>query len=289
MIYVNLSGRLGNQLFQYACARALQEKYNQKICFYTYELEKFGFENELTNYKLNENIFFVENKKLPFFKRDNILSKLMNKLNINSYFKILRKFGIFVWKKRTYIDIFNKEFKNFYLDGFWQSDKYFENIKKIIIKELTPKQELLKKNYELFNNIRNSQSVCVTIRSGDYISNESNYKRYFICDKKYFYDAIDVISKKIDNPVLFIFSDDIEWAKENLKFNFQTYFESGDDTVFEKIRLMCNCKHFIISNSSFSWWAQFLGNYSNKYVVAPKKWYNFGEEPDIFQDNWIKI
>ena len=115
-----------------------------------------------------------------------------------------------------------------------------------------------------------------------------------ICDSNYFYDAIKIIKKRIDKPVFIVFSDDIEWVKNNMNFGADTYYESGEDPIWEKIRLMYTCKHFIISNSTFSWWAQYLSDNKQKIVIAPKRWKNTAYKSDtskldIYQDFWIKI
>ena len=98
------------------------------------------------------------------------------------------------------------------------------------------------------------------------------------------------MKEKIDNPVLFVFSDDIKWAKENIKFEgIQIFYEDGNDTVDEKLRMMYSCKHFIISNSTFSWWAQFLSRNQDKIVIAPSRWYKNDVHSDLINENWIKI
>lgn len=100
-----------------------------------------------------------------------------------------------------------------------------------------------------------------------------------------------MMKQKVRNAKFFVFSDDIEWVKENMNFPEDSVFESGNDPVWEKLRMMYSCKHFIISNSTFSWWAQYLSRNSEKVVIAPNKWRNKGVWQDIYQENWniIKI
>ncbi len=175
------------------------------------------------------------------------------------------------------------------MDGFWQSEKFFSDIKDILKKELEPKKKLTESNKELYEIINDTESVCITIRRGDYISNEKFKKIYYICDENYFYRGVNKIKELVKNPTLIVFSDDVEWAKENLDFGVKTYYETGKDDACEKIRLMSACKHFVISNSSFSWWAQYLSNNENKIVIAPKNWYTNGDNGDIYQDFWTLI
>ena len=111
-----------------------------------------------------------------------------------------------------------------------------------------------------------------------------------VCDKDYFLKAMDEAKKRISNPTFIFFSDDIEWVRENIHCDVPCYYESGKDPVWEKLRLMYSCKHFIISNSTFSWWAQYLSRNENKIVIAPDRWSNNLEEHSmLLDDSFIKI
>ena len=89
--------------------------------------------------------------------------------------------------------------------------------------------------------------------------------------------------------MFFLFSDDVEWVKENIYTGCETYCEDGTDPVWEKLRMMSSCKHFIISNSTFSWWAQYLSTYKNKIVISPCRWFNNDFESPLIEDDFIKI
>ena len=93
----------------------------------------------------------------------------------------------------------------------------------------------------------------------------------------------------IENPKYIVFSDDVEWCKNNMDFPENTIYENHGNTIYEKLKVMSNCKNFIISNSTFSWWAQFMSNNQNKKVIAPKKWNNFEYCDPIYMDDWILI
>ncbi|WP_192986681.1 alpha-1,2-fucosyltransferase [Carnobacterium mobile] len=302
MIFVDIKGNLGNQLFIYACARKIQKETGQTICLNTYYLKKYykDYTFSLSDLKLNDNVVIEENKSLPWFMNVNsFFSKAIikttskfngiNQLISNFVFYLYSKFGVYIWLNTTYKKLPIKKRKNYYLSGFWQSDKYFEDIRENLLEELLPREKPLNKNHEFINLINKTESICVTIRRGDYITNEKVKKTHFICDEAFFVEGVEKLKNDLENPVVFCFSDDIEWAKENIHFDCPTYYECGNDPVWEKLRLMSLCKNFVISNSSFSWWAQYLSKSENKIVYAPSVWYADGTKADIFQDNWKYI
>ena len=316
MIQKHMIGRLGNQMFQYAAVRAFQLKYrpNDKILLdfsEVYERDSVGYREELSDFNISE---IIKGKlKMKLFQKI-----LNNFLNFNKFLYYLRngfkyslkynqklykfenkiqnrinKFGLYSFRL-GYFPFKDSKSKIISFYGTFESSKYFDDIKQVLQDEFTPKYGILKKNEELYNKIEKTNSVCITIRRGDFISNNEYKKNLYVCDEKYFKKAIDIIQKKIDNPVFFVFSDDIEWCKKNMKFPKNTYFESGDDPVWEKLRMMYSCKNFIISNSTFSWWAQYLSRNDDKVVIAPSRWGNLEYKGnnikiDIYDDNWILI
>ena len=180
--------------------------------------------------------------------------------------------------------------KVIYVCGCFECSKYFNEVRKDIQKEFTPIKPIKEKNISLMNIIASSNSVCVTVRRGDFVTNKKNSEMYNICDKEYFDLAIKKMISYLGNPTFIIFSDDVEWAKHNLNFQgFSFFSEDGLDSVDEKIRLMSACKHFIISNSTFSWWAQYLSTNQNKIVISPDRWYKNKINSDLIEDEWIKI
>ena len=110
-----------------------------------------------------------------------------------------------------------------------------------------------------------------------------------MCDEKYYIEAMKTIQRKEKELVFVFFSDDIEWVKENIHVEGKALYETGYDTVAEKLRLMSGCKHYILSNSSFSWWAQFLRKRDGGYTVAPSRWNNTSDNREIYDPEWILI
>ena len=205
---------------------------------------------------------------------------------------ILNKYNLYFLELGYYNYDFKylKNTKVKYICGCFECEEYFLDIREKILNEFEPIKDKEPKNQGLYNIIEETQSVCITIRRGDFVTNEKNSKLYNICDLDYYYKAIDIIKAKIERPVFFVFSDDMKWAQENIKIpNVEIHYEEGNDTVDEKLRLMYSCKHFIISNSTFSWWAQFLSRNKEKIVISPNIWYKEGLKSDLINENWIKI
>ena len=312
MLCKYIKGRLGNQLFQYATLRAFQEKYFKEeeliLSFQKVEkkAKKEGFIeiNSLahfnTKFKIEKIALNAKQLLLITLISSNLfLSKKINPKNyVKNRDKIEEKFkntllrNNIIWKTSGYsefdLSLINRK-KNILFYGYFESAKYFDDIKEILKEELTPIQDQLAKNNKLLSQIKKENTVCVSIRRGDFVENEKYRKEHFICDEEYFKKAMKEIEKNVENPRYVIFSDDINWVKENMKFPENSLYEDGNDPVWEKLRLMYNCKHFILSNSSFSWWAQYLAKNKKKVVVAPRKWNNKNENRDVYEDTWILV
>ncbi|MFH0972649.1 MAG: alpha-1,2-fucosyltransferase, partial [Patescibacteria group bacterium] len=177
-----------------------------------------------------------------------------------------------------------------FLDGYWQTEKYFKDIEDIIRSEFTLKTEYSNLNPELIAKISSCNSVSMHIRRGDYITNQNTNEFHGICFLDYYKKAINLIAEKFPNPTIFIFSDDLKWCKENIKIKYPIVFVKGNKN-YEDLIMMSKCSHNIIANSSFSWWGAWLNNNPNKIVIAPQKWLNNPNinYSDIIPSTWIKI
>lgn len=301
MIYLVIQGACGNQFFQYAFARAMQEKTGEKLVIdfkcvrdnpdlwahsdevMTYFNTKYeeGNADNLIQSKIIDFLQYIECKfKLEYFTKKRYwflkcCSKLLNPLGVYYFDAAYYRFPI-------------AKTKNKVIRGFFESPKYFAEIDDLICEELEPKYPLLQKNQELYDKIMKSESVCVTIKRQD-IEN-AEIKDVYDYSVTYFYNAIEYLKKLKPQIKLFVFSDDIEWCKNNLNFKEETFFESGTDPIWEKVRLMSSCKNFIIHNSTFSWWVQHLSRNKNKVVIAPPKWMQRDDQPiDIYEETWIYL
>ena len=139
-------------------------------------------------------------------------------------------------------------------------------------------------NSILLADIKQSESVCVHIRLGDYLKYAAIYD---VLVPDYYEKGIEYIKNKVREPKFFVFSDEPDKAKLRLAFLENAVFINHHNPGYEDLRLMMNCKHFIIPNSTFSWWAQYLCRNPNKIVIAPKKWFNGLPYCDILMENWI--
>lgn len=293
MIYVNVTGGLGNQMFQYAIARKYQIATGQKIVLNIHELKNFKLTRtyQLDGFRISDNTE-VSDKQLPWYvHRRNYINKVLRKISPVSYLKIVSKlYNSLVWYKETDVELPQvRADKDIYIGGYWQSAYYFKEIDEIVRREFLGVKPPKAENCELYDCIKNSESICVTIRRGDYVTNETYRKKHFLCDNDYFIEGVRRIRKEIPNAVVFVFSDDVEWVKSNIDFGCRAFYETGNDDVWEKMRLMSACKHFVISNSTFSWWAQHLSDNQNKIVYAPSRWYPDGRKCDINERSWRYI
>ena len=176
------------------------------------------------------------------------------------------------------------------LIGYWQSESYIKEIRNTLLLEINYLQLEEQLNSELYNKLRCSNSVGIHIRRGDYLSNKNLNTHSIFKSLKYYNEAIEYVKSYIKNPEFFIFSDDVEWVKSNLKLEAAVYVDwnSGKES-YKDLLLMSVCSHNIIANSSFSWWAAWLNTNKNKLVIAPDTWLNNVDTPDIIPNEWIKL
>ncbi|HOV15035.1 MAG TPA: alpha-1,2-fucosyltransferase, partial [Spirochaetota bacterium] len=148
------------------------------------------------------------------------------------------------------------------------------------------------KAINISNQIKNSNSVSIHVRRGDYVGNIKTLNFHGVCEIDYYIDAINSIKQKVQNPLFFIFSDDIEWCKNNIKDENSIFIDFERDDYVD-MYLMTVCKHNIIANSSFSYWAAYLNQNFDKIVIAPKKWFKDDNQnkrtEGLIPEKWIRI
>jgi hypothetical protein len=182
---------------------------------------------------------------------------------------------------------------NTYLEGYWQSEKYFKRIEEIIHQEFSFKNFPDPVNRDLGDRISSVNSVSIHVRRGDYVTNPVTNQTHGVCDIDYYQKAIVEIFKNVVKPHFFVFSDDQIWAKSHIITNAPTEYVTHNKSSknYEDMHLMSLCHHHIIANSSFSWWGAWLSNYNEKMVIAPEKWLNDCRynTDDICPKSWLMI
>ena len=291
MIIARLIGGLGNQMFQYAVGRRLSHVLCAELKLDISEFNNCTFRRyTLGAFNILEN--FAEQREVDRIRyhKNRILKHLFRYLSrhSNTYTKSYIQESHFHFDPNilTLPD-------NVYIDGFWQSEKYFADIAHIISEEFTLKNEQIGKDKELAAQINSTESISIHIRRQDYIRDPNTIRFHGHCHLEYYLNAIETLTKAIKRPHFFIFSDEPEWTQLNFKIKYPTTYIShnGSDRDFEDLRLMSQCSHHIIANSTFSWWAAWLNKNPDKMVFAPQKWFNTSrlDTKDLLPDKWVRI
>ena len=274
-IIVKLQGGLGNQLFQCAFAMRLRNETHAKLVLDTsdFQYDSVGREYALKPFDIEEDVIIDSSGKFnwKYDQRKNWLIKIGVKLCPDELFRCAAKYGIYIWEDISYKDFSIDEKKNcIMLHGLWQSEKYFSSEREFIKKKLKVAFEPNERDNALINEMYRTNSVCVHIRRGDFLKKSNSL---CVCPESYFLKAVEYIKSRIESPVFYVFSDDIDEVKQNFDFGIDNMiYVQGYRHDYEEFRLMYSCKHFIISNSTFSWWASYLRN-GDGIVIAPRKWY----------------
>lgn len=281
MLMLRMTGGLGNQMFQYAIYQELLSR-GKEVC-----IDDFTeYDGSETHHKSIEKVFGVTYRKgtLKEYNRLTDSSKMIFKRVKRKLLGRKQK----VYQEKDAIKYEEKVFgyEDAYLIGYFQSEKYFSGVHKLIRKQFAFKEELITdKAKEYLESIESGNSISVHIRRGDYVKEKFASIYGGICTTEYYQSAMKYMRQNVDNPKFFLFTNDPEWVKENMLEEDCVLVEGNDEsTGYIDMMLMSRCKHNIIANSSFSWWGAWLNSYSDKIVVAPSKWLNNTEEEDIFAD-----
>lgn len=263
MIDMCIMGGLGNQMFQWACARNFQEKYGH---FLRYDVSFF---EQQSGDSLCRRQFAL--KKFPNIKFNTKPEQVQApvRTNIVDYFdhsKFVIPSNVHNW---------------YIMRGYWQSEKYFKESENIIRKDLDFSEEIYYNITGKYPWIASEDTVSMHIRRTDYLTTNGNHP---VQPVSYYEQALDIIGKK----KIVVFSDDIQWCKDTLPFEDMVFAEGNDEII--DLYLMSMCNDHIIANSSFSWWGAWLNPNKNKKVVAPKKWFGSAmSSKDIVPKTWTRI
>ena len=291
MIIVKLQGGLGNQMFQAAAGIALSKHFKTELKLdltflqnnnistdnftaRTLGINQFDYGFEIANAD-DLSIFPTKSGSLPLLYIRKVFNKKYRSVVIKDTWNPDKKFEIATAKT--------------YLDGFWQSEKYFKPYRSDLLNIFkfpdTPAGIL-----ELYHRIKATNSVSVHFRRGDYVNLEKTRSIHNVCNLDYYSKAIEYISARQKDIKLYLFSDEPEWLISNFKSDIEFEIINTSSDIIG-MNLMVNCKHNIIANSSFSWWGAWLNRNPEKIVVAPKRWFatDIADDKNIVPETWNKI
>lgn len=291
MKIVNIKGGLGNQMLQYALAYKLKKLHPSEEVLI--DLTSFkGYKWHVYELKY---VFDVDIPVASFGKLLKVTCPFSLNTRLGGYMRAI--YNRLHLNKREYVEDghsgYDEEvFKikgDCYYDGYWTNQKYFVDIREDILNIFSFRRQIDEKNQTLLNDIKSTNSVSIHVRRGNYLLFDK-YKG--ICEIDYYQRAIDYINTNVVNPHFFVFSNDMDWCKENLTDMLKNYTFVGNNSGMSNyidLQLMSNCKHNIIANSTFSWWGAWLNQNEGRIVVSPKKWLNLEMKDTPLLDEWIKM
>lgn len=300
MITVRLQGGMGNQMFQYAFGRALAERNGddlvldktflldrtprREFVYRNYDLDVFGLDPRFT---LLSRAAARTNVPFLMYGLSRYCATAAKVALGAQRYVVDRTLGTF---QEAYLNLEG----NLYLDGYWQCEKYFRDISDLIRGEFSYRQPITAEASRLSRRIRSVTSVCVNVRRGDYVSLPGAARTLGFVGEEYYREGVYRLSKDLTSPHFFVFSDDIEWCEKNLEIEPPCTFVShqfAGPKFGQYFHLMSSCKHFLIPNSSFAWWAAWLGGHPEKKVIAPARWFRDPTIPahDLVPADWARI
>lgn len=293
MKIVDIIGGLGNQMLQYAFALSLKHYHpDEEVLIDTSHFNGYGLHN---GYEIDR-IFGQQLKKagkldiikvsryMPYYKLSRALRKFLPLRKTEKLEDWRKNYGKYLGELQSYEG-------NAYYEGYWHNPKYYNGCEDEIRRGFTFPEIIDDKNRKYSQLISHSESICIHVRRGDYVGAVSFTG---ICDEGYYKKALNYALEQINNPVLFVFSNDISYCESLLlkyKDNIDIHYvdcNHGKDS-FRDMQLMSMAKCNIIANSTFSWWGAWLNTRQEHFVISPSKWVNFTEETGMIPGKWIKI
>lgn len=291
MIIIRLKGGLGNQMFQYALGLKLAHDLNTDLQLDVSSLldrskGDFVYRNyDLSIFKINDT-FRMSPKFLQFIykAKSSKITKMVRK-------HLASKHAIIKEEHFHYqASLVNQAKENTIYEGWFQSPLYFQGIEEKVREKFTYKTPILEKSKTLLNRIQSSNAICLNVRRTDFLKVDT----LNTTNKDYFLRAAKHLANSVENPHFFIFSDDVEWCRENIILDHPLeVVDHGHkgEKFGNYMQLMTACKHYIIPNSSFAWWAVWLNQNPDKKVIAPKNWFNDEsiDTRDLVPKHWIRM
>jgi Glycosyl transferase family 11 len=320
-VVARLCGGLGNQLFQFAAGRSLAERRGAQLIL---DATVFTLPNERRKFALEpypiaakvtvDGYAYPPTRPLVIVPRpaaldqrpaalvDRIVSGIGQRsgmaesavMAVVSGFRHVtgRPAALRVFREKTfdYDSAFETIGAQTYIDGYWQSERYFNDVCELIRRELTLPYGPNAVNAHWLGHIQGTNSVCVHVRRGDYLLAD-HFSQHGICSADYYARAMRAIVERVENAQFFIFSDDLEWCGRHIAGRNVAYVDANPpDAAHDELRLMSACRHHIIANSSLSWWGAWLARHERQIVIGPDPWFSaVRKTPDLFPDSWIAL
>jgi len=293
-VVVRLIGGLGNQMFQYAAARAVAVRCNAPLML---DISWFAGEAE-RRFALSP--FCISGEKLELApsrpwrnsRWNRILQRFVHRFNRHV---ATHKFGIPIYRETSfrYDSGVQALQAPVYMDGYFQSEKYFASCRNVIFEDFQISQPPPSEAQTLLKRIQASDAICMHIRRGDYVTDPATKAFHGLCSMDYYCRGLQDIVKNLAQPECFVFSDDPAWVHDNLKLDLPMTVVDihGPDEAHEDLRLMAACHSYVIANSSMSWWGAWLGRRAGKRVIAPRQWVQAAslDTRDVIPDDWVRL
>lgn len=292
VIIVKLMGGLGNQLFQYAAGRRLACLHGVPL-----KLDLSWFGEDLTGvtpraFALGPFSIHAEPATEQEIARlyeppAGRLKRLLNFMSRDNRKTHIRSQGVHF--DPTILGLPD----NILLDGYWQCEKYFNDMAPVIQSDFTISVEPDGKNRDVMSAVCGCNSISIHIRRGDYVTDAKTASRHGTCSREYYREAVKLAAEHVEQPHFFVFSDDPDWVREQFEISYPMTLidHNGPHQAHEDLRLMSNCKHHIIANSSLSWWGAWLNPRPDKIVIAPMRWFIDPtiDTSDLIPESWQRI
>lgn len=283
-VVVGLSGGLGNQMFQYATGRSLADRLGSPLVL---DVSWFGGQLDRRFALAQFCIEAVQRSQCSWLPpRGQALASRLSRRWLS------RIMDVPVWREPHfhYSTEFTTLYEPVFLEGYWQSERYFQDIRLQLLQEFALRKPLPPASAKLLEKIGGCDAICVHVRRGDYLSNPVSAKVHGTCSVDYYHAGVGELCQGLVRPHCFVFSDDPVWVRASITFNCpMTVVDlNGPDDAHLDLVLMAACHHFLIANSSLSWWGAWLGNHVGKKVIAPEHWFLTAEKDtrDLLPDSW---
>jgi hypothetical protein len=283
---------MGNQMFQYAFGRQLAADLNTELVF---DPTNLLYRNNPADFVYRNYDLDVFQPETRFLASPKLLAPLFNlrvkKLGQGIRWLVTRGYPVVKEPHFHFApEVLSTPREGVIYDGWWQSPKYFAGEEACIRNDFRFSREIIPASAALLERIAGSNAICLNVRRTDFLKVDT----LNATDLNYFLRAADHLGKAVSEPRFFIFSDDVEWCRENLKLDFPMEVVGHEHKGWKfgnYLQLMTKCKHFIIPNSSFAWWAAWLNTGPEKTVVAPENWFTDPEidTADLVPGGWLRM